>query len=98
MDFEGLERFYFSDEDFPQQIWQDEISTGFDRLMAYATEVDKRRRSPDPEMSRRSTEDDRRQLFDRSSTLSVKFKGAPNANLNLSRGVVGSVTYGSNNR
>ena len=27
--------------------WQEEISTGFDRLMAYATEVDKRRKSCD---------------------------------------------------
>ena len=27
--------------------WQDEISSGFDRLVAYATEVDKRRRSTD---------------------------------------------------
>ena len=27
--------------------WQEEISTGFDRLVAYATEVDKRRKSCD---------------------------------------------------
>merc|ERR1719350_1418416 len=27
--------------------WQDEINSGFDRLVAYATEVDKRRRSTD---------------------------------------------------
>merc|ERR1711997_452841 len=27
--------------------WQDEINSGFDRLVAYATEVDKRRKSTD---------------------------------------------------
>ena len=38
---------YFLDEDFSGRKWQDEINSGFDRLVAYATEVDKRRKSTD---------------------------------------------------
>ncbi|XP_059099088.1 histone-lysine N-methyltransferase, H3 lysine-79 specific-like [Tigriopus californicus] len=34
-------------KDENKQQWQDEISTGFDRLVAYATEVDRRRKSTD---------------------------------------------------
>jgi hypothetical protein len=34
-------------EDETGQRWQDEINSGFDRLVAYATEVDKRRKSTD---------------------------------------------------
>ena len=34
-------------DDQNNKKWQDEISTGFDRLLAYATEVDKRRKSCD---------------------------------------------------
>ena len=37
----------FLDEDFSGRKWQDEINSGFDRLVAYATEVDKRRKSTD---------------------------------------------------
>ena len=36
----------FLDEDCGRK-WQDEINSGFDRLVAYATEVDKRRKSTD---------------------------------------------------
>ena len=38
---------YQGDPDEQNQKWQEEISTGFDRLVAYATEVDKRRKSCD---------------------------------------------------
>ena len=38
--------YFFSDDDSGKR-WQDEINSGFDRLVAYATEVDKRRRSTD---------------------------------------------------
>jgi hypothetical protein len=98
--------------------WQEEISTGFDRLVAYATEVDKRRKSCDsnspgfnndqspttqtppndgnsplnaatPESNRQSATDivnrsggsneETDQFVDnRVSTLSMKFKRAPN--------------------
>lgn len=36
-----------NNEDFTGRKWQDEINSGFDRLVAYATEVDKRRKSTD---------------------------------------------------
>lgn len=36
-----------NNEDFSGRKWQDEINSGFDRLVAYATEVDKRRKSTD---------------------------------------------------
>lgn len=38
--------FAFPDDDSGRK-WQDEINSGFDRLVAYATEVDKRRKSTD---------------------------------------------------
>uniref|UniRef100_A0A0K2TNK4 Histone-lysine N-methyltransferase, H3 lysine-79 specific n=1 Tax=Lepeophtheirus salmonis TaxID=72036 RepID=A0A0K2TNK4_LEPSM len=75
-----------------QKRWQDEISTGFDRLVAYATEVvDKRRKSSDSSspghLNSPSIGDQRKEIvlvstqpspeFDnRMSTLGVKFKGA----------------------
>ena len=97
--------------------WQEEISTGFDRLVAYATEVDKRRKSCDsnspgftndqspatqtppndgnsppnsatPESNRQSStatvnrsggsNEETEQFDNRVSTLSMKFKRAPN--------------------
>ena len=90
--------------------WQEEISTGFDRLVAYATEVDKRRKSCDSNSpgfnNDHTSKNDRNspannpttpekqssiipnrsgglpeeidQFDNRMSTLSMKFKRAPN--------------------
>ena len=50
MDKTFAEHFYililFTDDESGRK-WQDEINYGFDRLVAYATEVDKRRKSTD---------------------------------------------------
>ena len=72
--------FFLPDVDNCQQKWQDEISTGFDRLVAYATEVDKRRRSTDDSSSPHQTDESRGIKLEpfvdnRMSTLSMKFKG-----------------------
>ena len=97
---------YFAEHDSnsQQQKWQDEISTGFDRLVAYATEVDKRRRSTDdsnsPGQSFPSNEDLNRgnqEPFDRMSTLSMKFKGASNTSYQR-QPAPGHSTYGRSNR
>ena len=101
-------------DDQNNKKWQEEISTGFDRLVAYATEVDKRRKSCDsnspsfpndspsantsthgdspinattPELNRpssamlsqtRGSSEEIDQFDNRMSTLSMKFKRAPN--------------------
>ena len=102
-------------DDQSNKKWQEEISTGFDRLVAYATEVDKRRKSCDsnspgfnnerspsnntpndgisppnastpdsnkqapPMMPRATAANEELDQFDnRMSTLSMKFKRAPN--------------------
>ena len=65
-----------------KQEWQDAISSGFDRLVAYATEVDKRRKSSDsnspsstPQPAHSSTSSSFQSSFEnRVSTLSMKFK------------------------
>ena len=65
--------------------WQDAISSGFDRLVAYATEVDRRRKSTDSNSPKRarsgsiSPQQPQQQScseVDRASTLSMKFKGS----------------------
>ena len=73
-----------SDEE--KKEWQDAISSGFDRLVAYATEVDKRRKSSDSNSPKQQQSPLRQQPqpnnvinnnvdSERRSTLSMKFKG-----------------------
>lgn len=73
-----------------QKQWQDEISTGFDRLVAYATQVDSRRKSNDsmapltPTNYHKPPEDKPspaaaaapKDPYDHMSALSMKFKRA----------------------
>ena len=104
-------KIYFSEhsDNSQHQKWQDEISTGFDRLVAYATEVDKRRRSTDDSNSPQqssfpSANDVKLEPFvdNRMSTLSMKFKGASASSANAAylrqSNVAGASTYGSSNR
>jgi len=80
-------RSYFTDNTKRER--HDEISTGFDRLVAYASEVDKRQLT-----SSLGSSEEPQDAYHKKSTLSMKFKGS--AGSSYQRAV--SSNYGSSNR